>query len=321
MGENVTLGVDIGGTKVAAGLVSATGEILFRTRVPMVATQDAATGFRAVQDAINVLVAQSQKSLFNLVGIGICSPGPLDPQRGLVLNPCNLPCWRDFPLAAEVERAYGIRARLDNDGNAAALAEMLWGAGAGYGSVFCVTLGTGIGTGIVLNKRILHGRTGNAAEAGHMTIDYKGPLCKCGKRGCIEALCAGPAIARRARERAEESPGRAAALLDLAGGDPVQIRAETVGQAFRQGDPLSAGVLQETADLLGIWLGNVIDFLDPEVVILGGGVSDLLCNFLDRIQEQISHWSINPSRRDIPLRRAKYGVEAGIAGAASLCSE
>src|SRR5580698_3975990 len=193
------VGVDIGGTKVAAAMVTAAGEILQKTRVPMVTTGDAATGFAAVKEAIGAILSVAPEA--PITGIGICSPGPLDPQTGVVVNPPNLPGWRNFPLAELVSKAYRLPVRVDNDGNAAALAEALWGAGRGYRNVFCPTIGTGIGTGIVFDGRIYHGRTGAAAEGGHNTIDYRGPRCGCGKLGCIEALASGPAIARRASEK------------------------------------------------------------------------------------------------------------------------
>jgi len=128
-------------------------------------------------------------------GIGICSPGPLDPKTGVVINPPNLPCWRNYPLASETSRIYQLPVRVDNDGNAAALAEALWGAGYGYRNVFCTTIGTGIGAGMVFDGEVYHGRTGAAGEGGHMSIDYRGPSCGCGKPRCIEVLASGPAIA------------------------------------------------------------------------------------------------------------------------------
>ena len=198
--RTLSLGVDIGGTKVAAGLVDADGSILFQTRVPMPARGSAAEGFAAVNSAMEAIFAAHPEARSKLTSIGICAPGPLDPASGVILNPPNVPCWRNFPLAAEVQRVFGLSARVDNDGNAAALAEALWGAGVGYRNVFYATLGTGIGTGIVFDRKISR-RTGSAAEGGHVTIDYHGPKCGYGKRGCIEALCSGPAIARRAKER------------------------------------------------------------------------------------------------------------------------
>src|SRR3984957_18059163 len=191
------IGVDIGGTKVAAGLVNAAGEITHQMRTPM-AAHDTVGGLAAVIRAINSVRCASKTDAEKISGIGICAPGPLDPRTGIVINPPNLPGWRNFPLADLVLKAYGQPVRVDNDGNAAALAEALWGAGRGYHNVFCATIGTGIGTGIVFDGRIYHGRTGAAAEGGHTTIDYHGPRCGCGKLGCIEALASGPAIARRA---------------------------------------------------------------------------------------------------------------------------
>src|ERR1700691_883341 len=223
------IGVDVGGTKVAAGLVNGAGEITCQTRTPMVAN-DAAAGLAAVITAIDSLRDAYDAHSHSLIsGIGICAPGPLDPCNGIVINPPNLPGWRNFPLAAEVSKVYGVPVRVDNDGNAAALAEALSGAGRGFRNVFCATIGTGIGTGIVFDGHIYHGRTGAAAEGGHNTIDYRGPRCGCGKLGCIEALASGPAIARRASEKIVE-PGQSSKILDLAGGHLNRVSSEMVNK-------------------------------------------------------------------------------------------
>lgn len=329
--QTFALGVDIGGTKVAAGLVDAQGTILFHTRVAMPAHGSAAEGFGAVQSAIESVFAAQPEARARLTRIGICAPGPLDPVTGVILNPPNVPCWRNFPLAAEVQRVFGLSARVDNDGNAAALAEAIWGAGVGYRNVFYATLGTGIGTGIVFDGRIYHGRTGSAAEGGHVTIDYHGPPCGCGKRGCIEAMCSGPAIARRAKERLaklqqaearlSDSHRAESKMLSLAGGNVDGVNAEIVAEAFRQGDPLAAEVLQETSDLLAIWAGNIIDLLEPDVFIFGGGIAQLMSAFFSRIQEQLENWCVNRRFAEMPMVLAKYGSDAGIAGAAALCRD
>ena len=303
MPEAMTIGVDIGGTKVAAGLVDSHGNISHKTRVPMVAAGDAAAGFASVQNAVEALFREAPGAQGSVKGIGLCSPGPLDPLTGIVLNPPNVPCWRNFPLATETERAFGVPARVDNDANAAGLAEALWGAGAGYSNVFYATLGTGIGTGIVFNNRIYHGRTGSAAEGGHVTIDYHGPKCGCGKRGCIEAFCSGPAIAARAR----------------AGGRPGYLTAVQVAEAWREGDMVATRVLEDTADLLTVWLGNIVNVLEPDVMVIGGGMSELMSAFFGRIRQTLPAWSINPRAHEIPLVIARYGADAGVAGAASLC--
>ncbi|HEV2299578.1 MAG TPA: ROK family protein [Candidatus Acidoferrales bacterium] len=313
------LGVDIGGTKVAAGIVTPRGEILSKVRVPMVSDRDAAAGLAAVESAISAALDALPKRRSSVAAIGISSPGPLDPRRGVVINPPNLRCWQNFPLAGNIAASRHLPARLDNDANAAALAEALWGAGAGYSSVFYATLGTGIGTGVILGGRIYHGRTGAAAEGGHVSIDYHGPKCACGKLGCIEALAAGPAVARRARERLGAGGPSREKLLSFADGKPENVTAEMVGAAWHSGDKLSAEILQETADLLAIWLGNIVDLFEPDVIIFGGGMGELMSEWFGRIREQLPAWTINSRCREIPLVRARYGENSGIAGAAALC--
>jgi len=286
------------------------------------AAAEAVAGLAAVTSAIDSVRAAAKLDPSiqgSISGIGICAPGPLDPRTGVVINPPNLPGWRNFPLAAEISKAYRLPVRVDNDGNAAALAEALWGVGRGYRNVFCATLGTGIGTGIVFDGRIYHGRTGAAGEGGHMSIDYRGPRCGCGKLGCIEAHASGPAIARRASEKI--AAGSNSTILDLAGGDVARITGEMVGRAYLAGDPLAKELLQETATFLAIWLGNIVDLLDPDVLIIGGGVASLLQPFFAEISDQLPRWCVNPHCLEIPLVTAHYGSDAGIAGGAALCRE
>jgi glucokinase len=309
------VGVDVGGTKVAAGVVDSYGNISAQTRIPMVST-DAAEGLAAVRSAIDRVFSSAPGQIS---GIGICAPGPLDPNTGVILNPPNLPGWRNFRLRAEISKAYSLPVRLDNDGNAAALAEALWGAGRNYRNVFYAAIGTGIGTGIIFDRHIYHGRTGAAAEGGHVTIDYRGPRCPCGKLGCIEVLASGSAIARRAAERI--AAGKTSSILKEAGGRAETITAEMVGRGYAAGDSLAREVLEETAVFLSVWLGNIIDLLEPDVMILGGGAAPLLKPFLGRICELLPQWSVNPRCREIPLLLAHYGADAGIAGGAALLLE
>jgi glucokinase len=311
------LGVDIGGTKVAVGLVDRNGTILSQGRKPMVANGTAEAALQAVTGAIDSLVPAEGK----VQSIGICAPGPLDPKTGIVLNPPNLPCWRNFPLAEKIKDKYKLPVRVDNDANAAALAETRWGAARGYHYVFYATIGTGIGTGIVLDGRIYEGNTGSAGEGGHVSIDYRGPRCSCGKRGCIEILAAGPAIGARARTKLTAEPARRSTILDLAKGSVASVTSELVGQAFAAGDPLAREILHETVEVLTPWLGNIVDLLDPDVLVLGGGVAAMLGPFFDDIKNRLPSWCVNPHASKIPLVMAHYGADAGIAGGAALCSE
>lgn len=318
--KNIFVGVDIGGTKVAAGLVNTQGEILSSSRQPMVANGDAAAGLNSVASTIDALFVANSKAQETIRGIGICAPGPLDPKTGVVINPPNLKCWRNFPLADEMARRYRVPVKVDNDGNAAALAEFLWGAGQGFRNVFYACIGTGIGTGIIFDGRIYHGRTGAAAEGGHVSIDYHGSVCGCGKRGCIEALASGTAIARRAREKLAAEPARGPALRNLADGKSELVTSEMVGRAHAAGDPLATEILVETVELLAVWLGNIVDLLEPEVMIIGGGVAALLSPFFSELRNRMARHCVNSRFAEIPLVPAYYGADSGIAGGAALCS-
>ena len=309
------MGVDIGGTKVASGLVNARGEILGFERLAMVSNSSPQKALDAVLGAIS----QVARDAWNQVnGIGICAPGPLDPTTGVILNPPNIPCWRNFPLAEAVQKQYAVPVKVDNDANAAALAEARWGAARGYNFVFYATIGTGIGTGIVFAQKIYHGRTGSAAEGGHVSIDYRGPLCRCGKPGCIEILASGTAIASRARERLPQE--RDSSMLALAGGIPEGISGEIVAKAYAAGDPLAAEILNESAEMLALWLSNMVDLIDPDVIVIGGGAAALYRPFFDFLKHRVPQLSVNPRAAEVPILLARYGADSGIAGGAALCT-
>jgi glucokinase len=314
---NAVIGVDIGGTKVAVGIVNSEGKILSQLRHPMVANSTPDAALQAVIAAIDSL--RSTVASDAIGAIGLCAPGPLDPITGIVANPPNLPAWRNFPLAAKIAEVYHLPVKLDNDANAAALAETRWGAARGYRYVFYATIGTGIGTGIVFDNRIYHGRTGAAGEGGHVSIDYRGPVCHCGKRGCIEILAAGPAIAARTREKLSSGSIKSS-ILDLAHGKLSEVTSHLVGEAYAQGDTLAREILEETAQFLAIWLGTIVDLLDPDVIVMGGGVAAMLYPFFPEIKRLLPQWCVNPGASEIPLLMAHYGPDAGIAGGAALCS-
>lgn len=316
--EGLVLGVDIGGTKVAVGIVDREGNILAQGREPMVAGGSAESGLAAVIRAIDSMMGG--ESGRKIESIGICAPGPLDPKTGVVLNPPNVPCWRNFPLADRISQKYSVPVRVDNDANAAALAETRWGAARGFKYVFYATIGTGIGTGIVFDGAIYHGNTGSAGEGGHVSIDYRGPVCNCGKRGCIEILASGTAIGARARARLVADPGKKSAILDLAGGDIASVTSEKVAQAYAQGDALAKEILGETVEFITVWLGNIVDLFDPDVLVIGGGAGAMLRPFFEEIRKRLPSWCVNPRANEIPLLMAHYGADAGIAGGAALCS-
>ena len=314
--SKLVLGVDIGGTKVAVGLVDAAGEIRAQSRKPMIAEGNPQAGLDAVSQAIESLLAKfSSRPKYE--GIGICAPGPLNPISGVIINPPNLPIWHNYPLAKEMRSRYQTKIHIDNDANAAGLAEAKWGAGRRYRNIFYATIGTGIGTGIIFDGKIHHGKSGAAGEGGHVGIDIYGPRCNCGKRGCIETLAAGPGIARRAREKLSGFSN--SLMLEMAGGKLEEVSSHHVAKAYAQGDQAAGEVMNETLDMLAYWLGTIIDLLEPEVIVVGGGVSLMLAPFFEEIRERWKGACLNPEPLSIPLVPARYGEDAGIAGAAALC--
>jgi glucokinase len=314
--RNLVLGVDIGGTKVAVGLVNWRGQIRHAARAPMAARGTAEEGFRAVLRAMDDVMPQARAA--GVRAIGVCAPGWVDSEKGVLLSATNLPCWRNFPLARRIEKHYDLPTRLTHDASAAALAEAKWGAGAGHESIFYVSLGTGIGTAIVRDGKIYHGGAGGACEGGHMTVNFSGPLCGCGKRGCIEMYASGTAISRRGRSLLGSTRNEHSRILKMAGGKISDVTAETVNKAARSGDKLARQVLEEASDHLAIWLGNIIDLLEPEVIIVGGGIGRVMFSFRARMRRTLETWAINPEAHRIPILSARYGAQSALAGAAAL---
>lgn len=315
--RSLLLGVDIGGTKVAAGLVNSSGQILASARARMVTRKSAAEALDAVTQAIDSVIQDRQSKGVHAIGISV--PGWVDTAQGVLLSATNLPCWRNFPLAQEIQKRYNLPTQLANDANAAALAEAAWGAGASYGNVFYVSMGTGIGTGMVLQHRVYGGRTGAAGEGGHMTINLRGPVCACGKRGCIEMYSSGTAIAQRARERLARRGRRQSEMLELAGGKIAKVTAEHVAKAAAGGDVIAQEVLGDAADHFAIWLGSIIDLLEPEIIVVGGGIAHLMMSMLGRIREGLKIWAVNPRWQQVPIVSALYKSDSALVGAAALC--
>lgn len=311
------VGVDIGGTKVAAGLVDGGGKLLFRTSLPSRARESFDASLSQIRRSIEESLREADRRGLNADGVGLCAAGPLDYERGLVMNPPNLPAWKEVPLAAIIGDAFDLEVRLENDANAAALAEMMWGAARGCGNVFFVTVGTGIGTALIVDGRLYRGRKGMAGEGGHMTVDSgaSGAVCGCGNTGCIEALASGPAVERRA---AEMIGGRETSLADLRAGGGGRITMEMIGEAAKGGDAFALELVEEMGRMLGVWLGGIINLLDPEVIVIGGGVSSVGKPLFGAVRASALRHTINPYAGEIPILPAALGADAGIYGGAAL---
>jgi len=261
------LGHDIGGTKLAVTVADRNGKILRKIRRPTEAERGPQAVVASLVDMSREAMARAGLSPAELAGVGVSCGGPLDTETGVVYAPPNLPGWDEVPLKAWLESALSLPVFVENDANASALAEWSFGAGRGCRHMVYMTMSTGIGGGIILDGRLYRGPNDTAGEVGHMTIVENGPACGCGKRGCLEALCSGPSIARRAREKAQAASG--SLMVGLAGGDPACITAETVMDAARQDDPAAREIVDETARYMAVGLGNIVNILNPEVIVIG----------------------------------------------------
>ena len=265
MQSKTVIGIDIGGTKAAAVLARTDGAILHRRMMqtgPHIAPADALAELASMAREL-----LSLPEAINVAGAGISCGGPLDSKTGVIQAPPNLPKWVEVPVKAFFEKALKLPVRVENDANATALAEWSFGAGRGTRNMVFITMGTGIGGGLILDGKLFRGTNDLAGELGHQTILMNGPLCACGKRGCLEALASGPAIARLARESMVY--GRAKRVLALAGGRPDNITAAHIVEAALAADPFATQILDEAGTYMGIGIANIIQILNPERIVLG----------------------------------------------------
>ena len=308
--QDIVIGVDLGGTNIKAGAVSADGKVLYRCR----RSTDAFAGPDAVADRIADAARECADSVYEGVGrasgVGIGSPGLIDSRAGDVALATNFAGFTDLPLCRMVEERAGMPCSLENDANAAALGEQWVGAGGGTSSLVMLTLGTGIGGGVVLDGKVWSGFGGVAGEIGHMCIDPDGPPCSCGKRGCIEAFASATGIVRRMKEAIAE--GRATGLAGL--GDALTSR--DIYEAARAGDEAARKNMAMTGRYLGMAISNLMHILNPEVIVMSGGVTGAGEVLMGPIREEVDRRAMDASRENVRVCFAQLGDDAGLIGAA-----
>ena len=314
------VGVDIGGTNVLVGLVPEAGgparALRARSTVSL-GGPDEVVGHlaRIVEGVIAEGIVEVGARREDVVGVGIGSPGPLDLASGVVLDAFNLG-WKNFPIRDRLAEAVGLPASLDNDANCATWGEYWQGAGKDVRNLVGVTLGTGIGGGVILDGSLVHGASASAGELGHMTIDFTGRRCKCGNYGCLEAYCSGPNIAARAREGVEA--GAESILVDLVEGDLERITAVTVYEAILQGDEYAGEVMVETAKLLGAGIANIVNILNPEAVVIVGGVTRAGDYLFNPLRSEVRRRAFRSAERVCRIVPGDLPETAGVIGAAGL---
>jgi glucokinase len=309
----LAVGVDIGGTKVLAGLVDEDGSVIARARRPTPSRDP-----RAVERTIAEVVDELRRLGRPIAAVGIGAAGFVDADRARVLFAPHL-AWRNEPLRDGVTAAVGLPVVVENDANAAAWAEWRFGAGQGQARLVCVTLGTGIGGGIVLDGVVQRGEWGMAGEFGHMVVVPDGRRCECGNRGCLEQYASGNVLGREAREMAASGSPVTMSLVERVGGDQSALVGPLITQAAREGDAAAVELFEDVGRWLGIGLANLAAALDPGLFVIGGGVSDagelLLAPARDSFRKTLTGRGFRPVA---PIVRAALGPEAGLVGAADL---
>lgn len=308
--KELIAGIDIGGTKIAVALANNEGLMQSYFRFPTTIELGA---HRILDNTIKEIERLIREADGRLTAIGVGCGGPMNRKRGVILSPMNLPGWDEFPIVELLEKHFDVPVVLDNDANAAALGELEYGAGQGFRNLVYVTISTGIGGGIIINGEVVHGVGDGTGEIGHITVQPDGVLCGCGSRGCLEALCSGTNIARRARERLSE--GRESSMMNVMRESGGGVTAKTVAEAALKGDALASEIWVETINFLAIGINNIIVTLAPEAVILGGGVSTVGEQLFAPLRRQLAERVRILPIEGVQVLQAALGGDSGIYGA------
>jgi glucokinase len=310
------LGIDIGGTNLVVGSVSEDGSRIVATASEPTHAEAGATDVleRLVRLAERAIAATRKEIAgAEILGVGVGAPGPLDTKRGIVLLTPNLG-WVNLPLRQIIHDRLGLPAALDNDANCAVLGEWWVGAARGARHAIGITIGTGIGGGLILDGKLYHGASDVAGEIGHTTIDTEGRRCKCGNYGCLEAYASGPNIALRAVEEIEA--GAVSRLPSLVGGDLSKVTAQTVYQAAQDGDDLALEVVNDTARFLGVGIGNLLNVFNPEAVVVCGGVTLAGDHLFVPLRREVARRAFKPAVTACRIVPGELAGTAGVYGAA-----
>lgn len=311
------VGVDLGGTNIVAGALPEDGsEVIALRSEPTRADQGAEAVVdrivRIVDTVIAETIAGTGAKRSDFAGVGVGAPGPLDREKGIVVTTPNLG-WTNFPLRDVIAEQTGLPTRIDNDANCATLGEWWLGAARGARNVVGMTIGTGIGGGLILDGRLYHGSSDVAGEIGHTTIDVTGRRCKCGNYGCLEAYASGPSIAERAREALVSADD--SLLVRMAGGDLARITAATVYEASKLGDEVALEVVRETARLLGAGVANLLNIFNPDVVVIAGGVTQAGDSLFEPLRREVRRRAFKPAVDACRIVPGELPGSAGVVGA------
>ena len=309
------LGIDLGGTKILTAVAGIDGHMFSRDHSITPAKEGHRAVVQSILQSVDRSLNQAGITTADLTAIGIGAPGLSNPETGVLYTSPNLPGWQDVPLRDIVEKELDRKAFLINDANAAALGELYFGAAKGARNFIYITLSTGIGSGIIINGNIYTGFKGMAGELGHMVISDEGPVCKCGNRGCWEIMASGTALAREARQSIDN--GIKTSILDYADGDIDKVDAEVVHKAAQAGDNLARDLILRTGYYVGVGLANLINIFNPEIIVIGGGLSNIGDMLLEPAYEEAKRRAFIQSYNAVRFARAELGRNSGVLGAAA----
>ncbi len=331
--QQLVVGVDLGGTQLRVAVLQG-ANLLSRVRLLTGEDPSPSRIIPRIYSAIQQALDEANTRLDQIVGIGIGVAGPLDSHTGIVFAPANLPGWDHVPLREIFEEHYRIPVFVENDANVAALGEYLFGAGNACQNMVYLTISTGIGSGVIVNGRIMGGTSGTAGELGHMTVDWRGERCNCGNIGCLESIASGTAIARRARKavtcdidfftfvKNEPEHDRSVSGQEhgtvYKPGQLAGVDAQVVARAAKAGVPAACTIITEAAEALGIGLVNIIHIFNPDMIILGGGVTKIGSLLLDPAMKVVEERAMKVPFEAVHIVQAQLGPDVGLIGAGAL---
>ena len=316
MGKRI--GIDVGGTNVKIALVDEKGKIIYSNSVPTYAKMGFEYTVNNIKQSIRDLMKETRTDEKSIEGIGFDCPGQIDYKNGIVKLAPNIPGWVDVPIAKMIEDEFHIKTRIDNDVRCAALGELKFGAGKGCENFVCITVGTGIGSGLVINGKLVRGASNAAGEIGHIKLKAKdGAICGCGDTGCLEAYASGPCIVAMAQDYIKG--GKSAKFAEMA--SDGEITPYIVAKAAEAGDPVAKRIFEIMGEYIGLGLTSVINLLNPEKVIVGGGVAECGDLLLEPIRKTVKKRAMVVAGSAVEIVPAQLGNSAGVIGASMLIDE
>ncbi len=310
-------GIDIGGTNIKFGIFDEKGKILYREHKPTMSEKGPQALLHLIANIGERLLYHAAEEDFEIRYLGVGSPGAVNTKNGTVVGPCpNIEGWTGTEIGKALFERLNVPVFVDNDVNSMALAEYKFGAAQGKKNVVCLTVGTGIGGAFLYNGEIMHGSNYTGGELGHMTINFEGPLCACGNKGCLEAYCSSKHIIRRVKEKLKDK--MTPVFKDVLKSNIDNLSIKKLFAALKRGDDVAIEVIAETASYLGIGLAGIVNLLNPEIVVIGGGITDGSLKFVEMVSDELNKHAFSSATEKLQVVKASLGNDAGFIGAGLL---